>query len=152
MTEILTVERRDAVDYVTLNRPERLNALSVEMVTSLTKVVRGSVGSGVRALVLRGKRQPAQVMRSLEEILAHADEQTPKRRENLATHREDAFRSRELGTIVRDIPELADFDPGAVIDAPPDRSKLAYGVSVTDACIGWEETEELLVEAQGRLG
>ena len=29
------------------------------------------------------------------------------------------------GTIVRDIPELADFDPGAVIDAPPDRSKLA---------------------------
>jgi enoyl-CoA hydratase/carnithine racemase len=38
-----------------LNRPERLNALSVEMVTTLTKVVRGSVGSGVRALVLRGK-------------------------------------------------------------------------------------------------
>ena len=36
--------------------------------------------------------------------------------------------------------------------ASPDRSKLAYGVSVTDACIGWEETEELLVEAQGRLG
>ncbi len=28
-----------------------------------------------------------------------------------------------------------------------DRSKLAYGVSVTDACIGWQETEELLLEA-----
>jgi 3-deoxy-7-phosphoheptulonate synthase len=28
-----------------------------------------------------------------------------------------------------------------------DRSKLAYGVSVTDACIGWEETEQLLLEA-----
>jgi 3-deoxy-7-phosphoheptulonate synthase len=34
----------------------------------------------------------------------------------------------------------------------PDRSKLAYGVSVTDACIGWEETEELLLEAHARLG
>jgi 3-deoxy-7-phosphoheptulonate synthase len=31
-----------------------------------------------------------------------------------------------------------------------DRSKLAYGVSVTDACIGWEETEELLLEAQAQ--
>ncbi|MFM8733690.1 MAG: 3-deoxy-7-phosphoheptulonate synthase [Pirellulales bacterium] len=33
-----------------------------------------------------------------------------------------------------------------------DRSKLAYGVSVTDACIGWEETESLLLEAHARLG
>ncbi|MEI6505484.1 MAG: 3-deoxy-7-phosphoheptulonate synthase [Planctomycetota bacterium] len=32
-----------------------------------------------------------------------------------------------------------------------DRSKLAYGVSVTDACIGWEETEQLLREAHERL-
>ena len=32
-----------------------------------------------------------------------------------------------------------------------DRSKLAYGVSVTDACIGWEETEQLLLEARDRL-
>ncbi|NBW85520.1 MAG: 3-deoxy-7-phosphoheptulonate synthase [Planctomycetia bacterium] len=33
-----------------------------------------------------------------------------------------------------------------------DRSRLAYGVSITDGCIGWEETEQLLVEAHGRLG
>jgi 3-deoxy-7-phosphoheptulonate synthase len=32
-----------------------------------------------------------------------------------------------------------------------DRSKLAYGLSITDACIGWEETEALLREAHGRL-
>ena len=30
-------------------------------------------------------------------------------------------------------------------------SKLAYGVSITDGCIGWEETESLLLEAHGRL-
>ena len=35
--------------------------------------------------------------------------------------------------------------------ADADRSKLAYGVSITDACIGWEETEALLREAHGRL-
>ena len=32
-----------------------------------------------------------------------------------------------------------------------DRTKLAYGVSITDGCIGWEETEELLLEAHSRL-
>jgi 3-deoxy-7-phosphoheptulonate synthase len=36
--------------------------------------------------------------------------------------------------------------------ATPDRSRLAYGVSITDGCIGWEETEELLLEAHGQLG
>ena len=28
-----------------------------------------------------------------------------------------------------------------------DPSQLKYGVSITDACIGWEETEELLTWA-----
>ena len=33
-----------------------------------------------------------------------------------------------------------------------DRSSLAYGISITDACIGWEETEMLLTEAHAMLG
>ena len=33
-----------------------------------------------------------------------------------------------------------------------DRSRLAYGVSITDGCVGWEETEALLLEAHSRLG
>lgn len=32
-----------------------------------------------------------------------------------------------------------------------DPSNLEYGVSITDACIGWDETEELLLEANERL-
>ena len=44
----------------------------------------------------------------------------------------------------------SNIHPGAQ-PADPDRSKLAYGVSITDACIGWEETESLLREAHGRL-
>ena len=33
-----------------------------------------------------------------------------------------------------------------------DPSKLEYGVSITDACVGWEETEELVRWAHARLG
>jgi 3-deoxy-7-phosphoheptulonate synthase len=33
-----------------------------------------------------------------------------------------------------------------------DPSTLEYGVSITDECIGWEETEELLREAHSRVG
>lgn len=63
---------------------------------------------------------------TLEGVYAHIDEITgPKRRQALLDHRDEAFRSRELGTIVRDIPELADFDPASAVDAPPDRSRLA---------------------------
>jgi 3-deoxy-7-phosphoheptulonate synthase len=31
------------------------------------------------------------------------------------------------------------------------RSELAYGVSITDSCIGWEETETLINEAHALL-
>jgi 3-deoxy-7-phosphoheptulonate synthase len=34
---------------------------------------------------------------------------------------------------------------------PDDRSKLRYGVSVTDACIDWASTEELLRRAHREL-
>jgi 3-deoxy-7-phosphoheptulonate synthase len=44
----------------------------------------------------------------------------------------------------------SNINPGSQ-EASADRSKLAYGVSVTDGCIGWEETEELLLEAHSRL-
>ena len=33
-----------------------------------------------------------------------------------------------------------------------DPSKLEYGVSITDACIGWEETEEIIRSAHARMG
>ena len=30
-------------------------------------------------------------------------------------------------------------------------SKLQYGVSITDPCINWKETEELLVETNSKI-
>lgn len=35
---------------------------------------------------------------------------------------------------------------------PEDISQLQYGVSVTDACLGWEKTEELILWAHEKLG
>lgn len=35
---------------------------------------------------------------------------------------------------------------------PADLSQLKYGVSVTDGCIGWDETEQLVLSAYERLG
>lgn len=40
--------------------------------------------------------------------------------------------------------------PGSAAGTPLD--SLKYGVSITDACIGWEETEELMMWAHERLG
>ena len=36
-------------------------------------------------------------------------------------------------------------------DIPADLSKLCYGVSVTDECIGWDETAQLLLDAHRQL-
>ncbi|MEB3359988.1 MAG: 3-deoxy-7-phosphoheptulonate synthase, partial [Synechococcales bacterium] len=33
-----------------------------------------------------------------------------------------------------------------------DRSQLEYGVSITDQCMGWEETEDLILAAHEQLG
>ena len=32
-----------------------------------------------------------------------------------------------------------------------DLSKLKYGISITDGCIGWEETERLILSAHEQL-
>jgi len=34
---------------------------------------------------------------------------------------------------------------------PDDLSKLAYGVSVTDGCVGWDTTEEMILSAHDTL-
>jgi 3-deoxy-7-phosphoheptulonate synthase len=44
----------------------------------------------------------------------------------------------------------SNIHPGS--QPPATRDALAYGVSITDGCIGWEETEDLLLEAHALLG
>ncbi|HEY4976695.1 MAG TPA: 5'-3' exonuclease H3TH domain-containing protein, partial [Gaiellaceae bacterium] len=59
---------------------------------------------------------------SLEEVLAHASEQTPARRKKLEEFAQQARDSKLLATVRRDL-EI-DFDAAALVSAPPDRSKL----------------------------
>ncbi|MHB8060964.1 MAG: 5'-3' exonuclease, partial [Gaiellaceae bacterium] len=59
---------------------------------------------------------------SLEEVLAHASEQTPARSKKLAEFAQQARDSKLLATVRRDL-EI-DFDAAALVSAPPDRSRL----------------------------
>ncbi len=43
------------------------------------------------------------------------------------------------------------FLEGGSQPIPADRSQLRYGCSITDACVGWDQTVEMLREAQGVL-
>lgn len=51
---VLLSERRDGVCILTLNRPEKMNALSAELVQRLTEEVERCHHDGTRLLVLRG--------------------------------------------------------------------------------------------------
>ncbi len=53
---------------------------------------------------------------SLEGVYQHLDEQTPKLRENLETHRDQAFLNRELMDLVRDLPVTDAAGEPVVID------------------------------------
>jgi DNA polymerase-1 len=59
---------------------------------------------------------------SLEGVLEHTDELTPKRREMLVTHADQAREAKVLATLRRDL-EL-ECDPAELLSAPPDRSEL----------------------------
>ncbi len=59
---------------------------------------------------------------SLEEVLAHASEQTPARRKKLEEFAQQARDSKLLATVRRDL-EI-DFDAARLVSAPPDRSRL----------------------------
>jgi DNA polymerase-1 len=59
---------------------------------------------------------------SLEGVLEHADEQTPKRRELLTVYAEQARDAKQLATLRRDL-EI-ECDPSELVLSPPDRSQL----------------------------
>lgn len=55
MSDVLHIERRGAVDWVTLDRPERLNSLDAELIDALLRYFEGLYDdSACRVVVLRG--------------------------------------------------------------------------------------------------
>jgi DNA polymerase I len=88
---------------------------------------RGMVGDpsdnlkGVPGIGEKGAATLLQKYGSLDEILAHAPEQTPKRREALTEHAETARRTREMARIDLDAPVPLDLDAVPPLDFGPER-------------------------------
>ena len=59
---------------------------------------------------------------TLEEVIAHAPDQTPARAKNILEHAGQASLSKQLATMRRDLD--IDCDPAALVLSPPDRSQL----------------------------
>ena len=88
---------------------------------------RGMVGDpsdnlpGVPGIGEKGASQLLQKYGSLDEVLAHADEQTPKRREVLTEHADAARRTRNLALIRTDAPVDLDLEDVPPLDFGPER-------------------------------
>jgi DNA polymerase-1 len=118
------------VSDVHVYTPERVEArLGVprELVPDLIGL-KGDTSDNIPGVPGIGEKTAADLLRqfgSLEGVYERLGEVPgPKRRESLAAHRDEAFRSKRLGTIRRDLDGELDVDPASVVNAPPDRSRL----------------------------
>ena len=88
---------------------------------------RGMVGDpsdnlpGVPGVGEKGASQLLQKYGSLDAILDHAAEQTPKRREALTEHADDARKTRDLALIRTDAPVELDLSDVPALDYGPER-------------------------------
>ncbi len=88
---------------------------------------RGMVGDpsdnlpGVPGIGEKGASQLLQKYGTLDAILAHASEQTPKRREVLTEHADDARKTRDLAVIRTDAPVEISLDDVPALDFGPER-------------------------------
>jgi 3-deoxy-7-phosphoheptulonate synthase len=125
-----------------------------------------TTGNPWGVLMLRGGRSgsnySAEVMREARERLEAAG--LPPRIIVDCSHANSGKDHRRQSIVWRDVLEQRVAGDGSIVgmmlesninpgSQPParDRAALQYGVSITDGCIGWAETEELLLEAHARL-
>jgi enoyl-CoA hydratase/carnithine racemase len=92
MTEILLVENRSAVRILTLNRPEKRNALDTALSRALLEALRDADGDeAVRCVVLTGAGQAFCAGADLAEFKGLADPQAAEARAELTMHLHLAF-------------------------------------------------------------
>jgi len=81
MSEHVRVERDDAVLAITLDRPERRNAITVAMYAALADAIEGAAGDpSIRVITVRGEGQDFAAGNDLADFLAalpRADEEIP---------------------------------------------------------------------------
>jgi 3-deoxy-7-phosphoheptulonate synthase len=124
----------------------------------------GTAGNPYPHLVLRGGRQPNHDAASISQV------ETALRKANLpvnivvdCSHGNSEKQPERQANVLRDLltqleqgnQSIVGFmlesflEPGSQA-IPADRTQLRYGVSVTDGCLGWGTTEQLLREAATR--
>jgi DNA polymerase-1 len=115
------------VQEVNVYTPERVEArlgVPPEKVPDLIGL-KGDTSDNIPGIPGIGDKTAAELMiryGSLEEVLEHADELSPARAKNVATHADQARESKVLATMQRDLD--IDCDPSQLVLAPPDRSQL----------------------------
>jgi len=75
MFQTIDVETRDAVCVLTINRPDRLNALTAEVATELQQAIKDATQNGARAIILTGAGRAFSAggdLREMQEIAAKA--------------------------------------------------------------------------------
>lgn len=120
MSDVLLTERQDAVLTLTLNRPDKRNALNGPMVDALHAALDGiELDPSVRVVVIRGAGKDFCAGADLDELLASADH-TP------AENERDALR---LGTLLGRLRSC----PRPVVALVRGRA-LAGGAGIATAC------------------
>jgi DNA polymerase-1 len=115
------------ISEVQVYTPERVSArygITPEQVPDFIGL-KGDASDNIPGVPGIGEKTAAELIiryGSLEEVLAHAAEQTPARRRKLEEFAQQARDSKLLATVRRDL-EI-EFDPAALVSAPADRSRL----------------------------
>jgi len=89
---------------------------------------------------------------SLEEVLAHVEEQSPARRKNLTEFADQARAAKQLATMRRDLD--VDCDPAELVLLPPDRAQLRETFRQFEfrALLGRVDELDEAVPARERIG
>ena len=109
------------VTDVTRYTPEKVEeryGVTPEQMTDYRGIVGDSSDNlpGVPGIGEKGAAQLIQKYGTLDEVLAHASEQTPKKKQVLTDHADDARLTRDLAVIVRDCPVEVDLDDVEPLD------------------------------------
>jgi DNA polymerase-1 len=90
--------------------------------------LKGDTGDDIKGVPGIGDKTASELLMlygSIDGIYEHIDEVAgPKRRQSLIDLEKQVRESKDLGTIRRNLPELAGMDPAAVVSGTPDRSAL----------------------------
>jgi methylglutaconyl-CoA hydratase len=131
---VLLLEDRNGIRTLTLNRPERRNALTPELIEALTAALVSAADSGVRAILLRGAGESFCAGLDITELQASAGKTEEE-------HREDAARIARLFRALYDcdLPTIAAVQGAAVAGGTGLATLCDFTLAAPGAKFGYTE-------------